>query len=568
MNRYFGAVMLSCLVSLLGCKPASEAPADAADAAPKKVEAEAPAKAAIPEDLDLVILNGRVMDPETKLDAVRNVGIKSGKIVTITEQAIKGTETIDAKGHVVAPGFIDTHWHSLDPFGIKIGLRDGVTTAMDIEAGAHNVAQWYAAHEGKSITNYGTTASQIVARLLIHDAKEMASQDEVDFNGPLDFLEVQTLMGFAAKDGVPGWSVTRSNREQANRMMEILDKDLRDGALGVGAGPGYMRTGVTTYELFLTQKTAANYGRLSGFHARFYPSALTPIEHPMGFNEVFANAFALGAPLIYQHNVDYGWYEIEQKLAAAREKGLNMWSEMYPWEGASTIISAEFFQPDVYEAGGNHYGDGGIYDPQLDKFYSKEEFLKAAKADPGRIVVGMYAYRKPWIVPMLRTPHMTIAADAVLNAAGPGAFDKPFSEYEGNPRTSGTRGKVLRLARENGIPLMDILANTSYYAAKHLGDAGIEAMQIRGRMQEGMVADITIFDPENVRDNSTYKAGEQGTPTTGIPYVIINGQIVVKDSKVLQVFAGQPIRYPVEDKGRYEPVSEKDWLLQFPEWYK
>jgi hypothetical protein len=98
MHRYRSAVILSCLVSLLGCKPASEAPADAADAAPKKGEAEAPAKAAIPEDLDLVILNGRVMDPETKLDAVRNVGIKGGKIVTITEQAIKGSETKRSRG--------------------------------------------------------------------------------------------------------------------------------------------------------------------------------------------------------------------------------------------------------------------------------------------------------------------------------------------------------------------------------------------------------------------------------------------------------------------------------------
>ena len=110
--------------------------------------APAPTETAIPEDLDLVILNGRVMDPETKLDAVRNVGVKDGKIVTITEQAIKGSETIDAKGHVVAPGFIDTHWHALDPFGRKIGLRDGVTTGMDIEAGAINVAKWYAVHEG------------------------------------------------------------------------------------------------------------------------------------------------------------------------------------------------------------------------------------------------------------------------------------------------------------------------------------------------------------------------------------------------------------------------------------
>jgi N-acyl-D-aspartate/D-glutamate deacylase len=222
----------------------------------------------------------------------------------------------------------------------------------------------------------------------------------------------------------------------------------------------------------------------------------------------------------------------------------------------------------VYEAGGNHYGDGGIYDPQLDKFYSKEDFLKKAKEEPGRFIVAYYAYRIPWIVPMLRTPHMTIGSDAVLNSSGPKGFDTPFKEYAGHPRTTGTHGKALRLARENDVPLMDVLANTSYYPAKHLGDAGIEAMQIRGRMQEGMIADITIFDPENVTDNATYKAGEQGLPTTGIPYVIINGQIVVKDSKVLQVYAGQPIRYPAEDQGRYEPVSEEAWLLQFPEKYK
>jgi hypothetical protein len=288
----------------------------------------------------------------------------------------------------------------------------------------------------------------------------------------------------------------------------------------------------------------------------------------MGFNEVFTNAYVLDAPLIYQHNMDYGWYEIEQKLAIARGKGLNMWSEMYPYEGASTVISAEFLQPDVYEAGGNHYGDGGIYDPQMDKFYSKEDFLKKAKEEPGRLIVAYFAYRVPWIVPMVGTPHMTIASDAVVNSSGPKGFDTPFKEYGGNPRTSGSRGKAIRLARENNIPLMDVLANTSYYTAKHLGDAGIEAMQIRGRMQEGMVADITIFDAEDVTDNATYKAGEQGLPTTGIPYVIINGQVVVKDSKVLEVFAGQPIRYPVEDKGRYEPVSEEVWLLQFPAKYK
>ena len=59
-------------------------------------------------DFDVVILNGRVMDPETDFDGVRNVGIKDGMIFSITEEVISGTEVIDASGLVVAPGFIDT----------------------------------------------------------------------------------------------------------------------------------------------------------------------------------------------------------------------------------------------------------------------------------------------------------------------------------------------------------------------------------------------------------------------------------------------------------------------------
>jgi N-acyl-D-glutamate deacylase len=89
-------------------------------------------------------------------------------------------------------------------------------------------------------------------------------------------------------------------------------------------------------------------------------------------------------------------------------------------------------------------------------------------------------------------------------------------------------------------------------------------MKVRGRMQEGMVADITIFDAEKVQDNSTYKTGEQGLPTTGIPYVIVNGTIVVKDSEFQQgVFPGQPIRFPMEEGGRFEPASVEKWVKDF-----
>jgi len=521
---------------------------------------------AIAQDYDLVILNGRVMDPETKLDAILNVGIKGGETSVITEKIITGEESIDASGHVVVAGFIDTHFHAIDPLGEKLALRDGVTTAMDLELGAINIAEWYAAQEGKRATNYGTTVSQMLARMLVHDAKDIEAQDQYDFDGPLDALQVSQLMTLVAADGKPGWSVSRSNPEQLNRINAIYDEGLRQGAIGFGSTVGYMRTGVTTYEMYLAQKAAAHYGRLTGIHARFYPSALTPIEHPTGFNEVFTNAMTLGAPLIYQHNCDYGWWEIEQKLAAARKMGLNMWSECYPYVGASTAISAEFFLPDVYEAGGNAYGsspeEGGIYSPAKNKFYTKEEFLQARKDEPGEIVIAYYAIRAPWLVDMLKTPHMTVASDAVPSFDV--TFDTPYEKYVGHPRTTGTRGKAFRLARGNDIPLMHMIANASYYPALHLGDAGLASMKVRGRMQEGMVADITIFDPEKITDNATYKAGEQGRPTTGIPYVIVNGTVVVKDSKVQRVYPGQPIRYPVEEKGRFEPITEEDFLKQFP----
>jgi hypothetical protein len=88
-------------------------------------------------------------------------------------------------------------------------------------------------------------------------------------------------------------------------------------------------------------------------------------------------------------------------------------------------------------------------------------------------------------------------------------------------------------------------------------------MKDRGRVQVGKVADLTLFDPAAVTDNSTFAAGENGLPSTGIPYVIVNGAIVVEKSKVLRgVKPGQPIRYPVEDKGRFVPVDKNRWISE------
>ena len=108
---------------------------------------------------------------------------------------------------------------------------------------------------------------------------------------------------------------------------------------------------------------------------------------------------------------------------------------------------------------------------------------------------------------------------------------------------------------------MQAVSMTSYNYAKPLGEMGLKSMQVRGRMQEGMVADITLFDPETVRDNSTYANGR--LPSTGILHVLVNGVIVMKDQEPLKgVNPGQPIRFePV--KSKFKPLSEKDWQQTF-----
>jgi len=518
------------------------------------------AQDAAAQDYDLVILNGRVMDPETMYDDVANVGINDGRIAAITKDGITGRETIDATGHVVAPGFIDTHYHAVDIFATKMALRDGVTTGMDLELGAFNVKGWYdnKTESGWQV-NYGTTTGLNLARMAVHDP-------EAGLSAPADFSVATPIIAEAAADGVPGWSVTKSSIDEMNQIMQILDEDLREGALGVGVGAAYMARGLTSYELFSAQRAAANYNRLTSVHTRYHLIQDTPTEAPISFDEVFTNAFLLGAPLLMAHDNDYGWWEIEEKLQLARDKGLNMWSEYYPYAAGSTPVSAEFLRPEVWEDQYGYRYEETLYDPVADAYLTDETYAELMESNPGRSMVVFFPYREEWMPYWLTVPHMTVASDAMAGVGDDGEllpWDADWTEYRGHPRTSGTRGATFRMAREQGVPLMFTISQASYWVAKHLGDTGLEAMQDRGRLQVGKIADITVFDPETITDNSGFKVGEHGIPTTGIPYVVVNGTIVVKDSEVLPVKPGQEIRFPVEQKGRFEPIAVGGWLNEF-----
>jgi N-acyl-D-glutamate deacylase len=498
------------------------------------------------KDYDVVILNGRVMDPETNFDDLRNVGIKDGRIATITRKEIKGKQSIDATGHVVAPGFIDTHNHWQRTMGYKIALRDGVTTSFDLEFGTlgTRVAEWYSERDGKTQMNYGTASSHEAARSVVLDKCP-------------DAYDAPSALACRSKK-YKGWSDTIPDLKQGNDILKTIDQGLADGAIGVAATLGYFRNGATAREVFEVQKVGARYGRQYGAHNRYTVGNST--TEPNGAQEIIANGVALGAPVLVCHYNNAGWSVIHELIANLQQRGHNVWGEIYPYSAGQTNAGAVFLQPAIFEDQLGYEYEKSISDPVTGKFYSKQEFLDLAKNTPDKEILF---YKQPeensekW----LRLKGTSLANDALMALDHDAPWDTPYEKLEGmHPRTAGARGLALRYSREKGIPLMSILNQLSYVSAKHLGDMGLKSMQQRGRMQEGMLADIVVFDPKTITDNSTYQVAWK--PTTGMAAVIVNGTVVVRDDSVLPVYPGQAVRFDATEP-KFEPVSRDQWVERF-----
>ncbi len=127
---------------------------------------------------DVVLANGRVIDPESNLDSVRNVGIRGGRIAAVSSSSLDGRTVVDVKGLVVTAGFIDVHSHGQTPENYAFKARDGVTTALEMEVGANPVSPWYAAREGRSLINFGATSGHIPARMMaMRDTGKLLPRD-------------------------------------------------------------------------------------------------------------------------------------------------------------------------------------------------------------------------------------------------------------------------------------------------------------------------------------------------------------------------------------------------------
>ncbi len=470
---------------------------------------------------EMVINHGRVIDPLTGLDAVRHIGIKDGKIARISTQPLRGTEMIDARGLIVAPGFIDYHWHCPAQACYEIGLKDGLTSAMDLEFGAlgSQIDGWYAARENAAKINFGTSASVELARAAVLDGN--IAQD--------------ALTAYISRGGGQKWAAHAANATEQKAILADMEAGLKAGAIGIGITLGYMPA-ISAAEVYEMQKLAAQYGRQACVHLRHTPGHAT--DEITGAQEILANAAALKAPVCINHFNNAGWRSVQKLLVGLRAQGINAWGDIYPYIAGSTSINAVFFKPEIFEDELGWKYEERLFDPSQNKFLTKAEYLQLVETDPVRAVI---VYKSPPedIVEWLQLDGVSIGSDGMPVF---GAWDKHHQALPNtHPRRAGTRARSLRLARENELDMVKLVAALSTNAAVYLGNMGLEAMQKRGRIQPGMIADITIFNPETVTDNASYQDGLQ--TSSGIEHVLVNGQAALRDGVLTDAQAGQPLRF-------------------------
>jgi hypothetical protein len=495
----------------------------------------------MPQNFDLVITGGHVIDPETGLDAVRNVGIKGDKVAAVTKDKIEGKETIDAKGHIVAPGFIDMHDHNVGiPFGDRLKLRDGCTTGLELEAGVHPVGEWYASMEGKGRLNYGASSGSLAVRETI-----LNPEYRTTFNG---FFIWDLLADPKNSKASMHWSTDISTPEQIEKFGQLMEEGLQQGSVGVGHAVGYAVAGCSQEESIIVQQLAGKYGQAAYCHTRF-SGQMPPTSGMLGFLEMMAPQEAYGGGLVLQHMSAQALKDTTLALELfdrAREKGVQILGELYPYNYGASIVGADYLHPDNYQGNmGRDYKD--IIEIANVKPLTKERYEELNKSNPFTSIM-FYNATEEDVYAGLAHPTSVIGSDAfpftIAESGEPAEdWDVPFDTVNGHPRGSGTHARFLALVREKkvDIPLSLAVSKMTYMIARFLEDNGTPQMADKGRIQEGKDADITIFDPKTVQDNGTMKNG--GLPSTGIPYVLVNGTVVVRDSEnVDDVFPGKAIQ--------------------------
>ena len=463
----------------------------------------APALRAQAAEYDLVIRGGRVIDPASGLDAVRTVGIRGGRVAAISGGALRGRRVIDAAGLVVAPGFVDLHRHGQSDSAYMNAVRDGVTTAFELEVGVGDVDGFYREREPGRLINYGAAIGHIPVRMLV-----------------LGDSGAWLPSGAGAN--------TVATAAQVDEMRRRLEEGLRQGAVGVGFGTAYTPA-ATRWEILDMFRVAGRFRAPAFVHVR---------EGIVGVQEVLADAVATGTPLHVVHINSTSGSQIVPMLAFladARARGVDVTTEAYPYEAGSTSIESALFAD--WETQTDRWFGQFMWTATGERL-TRETFAKYRKLG-GNII--QFSNTLENVAKAIQSPFVMIASDGFISR-----------ERAGHPRSSGTFTRVLgRHVREAGtVPLADAIRRMTLDPARRL-EGIAPAMKRKGRVAVGADADLVLFDPTTVIDRATYES--PALPPDGLPYVIVNGVVVVDRGEIVAGAApGRAVRGVVRTAGERE----------------
>jgi N-acyl-D-aspartate/D-glutamate deacylase len=486
-------------------------------------------------DYDVVLRGGRVIDPESGLDAVRDVAITGDRVAALGADLPPGRQEADVTGQVVAAGFIDLHSHAHDLGSTRLQVTDGVTTALELEAGVTPVAAAYAAAAAAGRPqNYGFAASWALARMDV--------LSEVTFDGSIGPL--------FANLANPRWRRAASPAE-IGRILEMLEADLADGALGIGMLVGYA-PGATPDEYLRVAALAAASGAPTFTHSRdlveFTRDGLID-----GAEEIVRAAGETGAHMHYCHVNSTTMRHADRVLGLierAQRAGARVSTEAYPYGAGMTGIGAAFLAPE-------RLAERGLTPRSITYAPTGEEVSSAARlselraTDPGGLaIIRQLDEDDPGdqavLLRYLTFPGSVIASDAmpltwIGGAREPASWPLPPHAFT-HPRTAGTFARSIRTLTRDvaGLSLPEVLAKCSLHPAVLLQDR-VPALRRKGRVSEGGDADIVVFDPATITDQATYS--QTTRPSSGIRHVLVNGTFVVRDGQLdPTVRPGRPIR--------------------------
>jgi len=451
---------------------------------------------------DTVIANGRVMDPESGLDGVRNIGITNKRIVAISQSKLEGRKVIDAQGLVVSPGFIDLHSHGQDNENYRYKAHDGVTTALELEIGVWPVAQFYQAREGKAMVNFGASSGHVPARMAVmHDTGDFLPRDEAAHR--------------------------LATQEETLSIVNDVRQGIDDGAIGIGFGIAYVPTAPRQEILRLFQLAAER--RMPVFvHMR----GGVPDEPQSGslpaLQEVIADAAVTGAPLHVVHLTSVCGRLTPiclQMLQGANQHGLDVTTEMYPYTASASRIESAIYDGDWEKRTGNKFSD--LQWSATGERLTAETFAKYRKQ--GGSVIA-HTLPEEALRAGLQSPIVMFASDGRL------------VEGKGHPRSAGTFARVLGLyvREQKVIPLMEALRRMTLMPAHRL-ESSVPAMRNKGRIKVGADADLVAFDLNRVIDKATFENAAQYSE--GIEHVMVGGVFVIQNGKFVDgVFPGVGLR--------------------------